>query len=65
MFAFRKGFSKTNRKTVWCYKVFSPQNVMNDVIHTNLKEIIKKYNLNYKSKCGKTYNIGKCSLPDF
>ena len=44
---------------------------MNDVIHANLKEIvtlqdiIKKCNLNYKSKCGKTYNFGKCSLSDF
>ena len=28
----------------------------------NLQDIIKKYDLNYKSKCVKTYNFGKYSL---
>ena len=42
---------------------------MNDLIRVKLKEIvnlqdiIKKDNLNYKSKCGKTYNFDKYSLP--
>ena len=42
---------------------------MNDLIRTNLKEIvklqdtIKKDNLNYKSKLRKAYNFGKYSLP--
>ena len=46
-----------------------PQNLMNDLIRTKLKEIvklqdiIKKDYLNYKLKCGKTYNFGKYSLP--
>ena len=44
---------------------------MNDLIRTKLKEIvklqdvIKKNDLNYKSKRGKTYNFGKYSLPIF
>ena len=46
-----------------------PQNLMNDLIRTKLKEIvklqdiIKKDYLNYKLKRGKTYNFGKYSLP--
>ena len=46
-----------------------PQNLMNDLIRLKLKEIvklqdiIKKDELDYKSKRGKTYNIGKYSLP--
>ena len=46
-----------------------PQNLMDDLIRAKLKEIfelqniIKKYDLNYKSKRGKTYNFGKYSLP--
>ena len=42
---------------------------MNDLILAKLKEIvelqdiIKKDNLSYKSKHGKTYNFGKYSLP--
>ena len=42
---------------------------MNDLIRTNLKEIVKlqdttkKDNLNYKSKRRKAYNFGKYSLP--
>ena len=42
---------------------------MNDLIRAkleeivNLQDIIKKDNLNYKSKRGKTYNFGKYSLP--
>ena len=45
-----------------------PQNLMNDSIGDKLKEtvkledIIKKDDLNYKSKCGKTYNFGKYLL---
>ena len=45
-----------------------PQNLMNDLIRLKLKEIvklqdiIKKDELDYKSKRGKTYNIGKYSL---
>ena len=41
---------------------------MNDLIHAKLKEIvklqdiIKKDDLNYESKPGKTYNFGKYSL---
>ena len=41
---------------------------MNDLIHAKLKEIIKlqdvikKDDLNYKSKRGKTYNVGIYSL---
>ena len=47
-----------------------PQNLMNDLIPAKLKEIVefqditKKYDLNYKSKCGKTYNFSKYSLPN-
>ena len=45
-----------------------PQNLMNDLIRVKLKnvklsDIIKKDDLNHKSKCGKTYNFGKYSLP--
>ena len=46
-----------------------PQNLVNDLIRPKLKEIvklhdiIKKDDLNYKSKRGKTYNFGKYSLP--
>ena len=46
-----------------------PQNLMNDLIRANLKEIvelkdiIKKDSLNSKSKRGKTYNLSKYSLP--
>ena len=46
-----------------------PPNLMNNFICTKLKEIvelqdiIKKDNLNYKSKCRKTYNFCKYSLP--
>ena len=41
---------------------------MNDLIRVKLKNvklpnIIKKDDLNHKSKCGKTYNFGKYSLP--
>ena len=42
-----------------------PQNLMNDLIRSKLKgtvelqDIIKKDDLNYKSKCGKTYNFSK------
>ena len=45
-----------------------PHNLMNDLIRLKLKEIvklqdiIKKDELDYKSKRGKTYNIGKYSL---
>ena len=45
------------------------QNLMNNLIRdnflkiVNLQDIIKKDNLNYKSKCGKTYNFGKYSSP--
>ena len=45
------------------------RNLMNDLIRDKLKEviylqdIIKKDNLNYKLKYGKTYNFGKYSLP--
>ena len=48
--------------------IFS-QNMMNDLIRVNLKEIFKlqdninKGDLNYKWKRGKTYNLGKYSLP--
>ena len=41
---------------------------MNDLIRVTLKEIaelqdiIKKDDLNYKSKCGKTYSFSKYSL---
>ena len=47
---------------------FFPQNLMNDLIRVTLKEIaelqdiIKKDDLNYKSKCGKTYSFSKYSL---
>ena len=43
----------------------TPQNLMNDLIRSKLKgtvelqDIIKKDDLNYKSKCGKTYNFSK------
>ena len=46
-----------------------PKNVMNYLIRAKLKEIvelqdiIKKDDLNYKSKCRKTYNFSKYSLP--
>ena len=46
-----------------------PQNLMNDLISAKLKEIvefqdiIKKDDLNYKSKRRKTYNFSKYSLP--
>ena len=41
---------------------------MNDLIRVKLKnvklpDIIKKDDLNHKSKYGKTYNFGKYSLP--
>ena len=40
---------------------------MNDLIRANLKKIvedfIKKHDLNYKSKCRKTCNFSKYSLP--
>ena len=41
---------------------------MNDLICAKLKEIvelqdIKKDDLNYKSKCRKTYNFSKYTLP--
>ena len=42
---------------------------MNDLIRAKLKEIVKlqdinkKDDLSYKSKCGKTYNFAKYSLP--
>ena len=42
-----------------------PQNLMNDLIRSKLKgtvelqDIIKKDDLNYKSKRGKTYNFSK------
>ena len=45
------------------------QNLMNDLSRAKLKTIvkfqyiIKKDNLNYKSKRGKTYNFGKYLLP--
>ena len=45
------------------------QNLMNDLIQAKLKEIvelqdiIKKDDLNYKSKRGKSYNFSKYSLP--
>ena len=45
-----------------------PQNLMNYLLDVKLKEIvnfqdiIKKDDLNYKSKHGKTYNFGKYSL---
>ena len=42
-----------------------PQNMINDLIRDKLlicKVSLKKDNLNYKSKCGKTYSFGKCSL---
>ena len=44
---------------------------MNDLIHAKLKEIVQlqnimnKEDLNYKSKCGKTYKFGKFSLSIF
>ena len=46
-----------------------PQNLMNDLICTKLKEIvelknvIKRDDLSYKSKLWKTYNFSKYSLP--
>ena len=46
-----------------------PQNLMNDLIRAKLKEIvelqdiIKKDDLNYKSKRRKTYSFSKYSLP--
>ena len=46
-----------------------PRNLINDLIHdkskeiVNLQDIIEKDNLNYKSKCGKSYNFDKDSLP--
>ena len=46
-----------------------PQKLVNDFIHSKLKEVVKcqyiinKDVLNYKSACGKTYNFGKYSLP--
>ena len=46
-----------------------PQNLMIHLIRINLKKslnckiLLKKYDLNYKSNRGKTYNFGKCSLP--
>ena len=42
---------------------------MNDLIRAELKDIVKlqdiirKGDLNYKSKCGVAYNFGKYSLP--
>ena len=45
------------------------QNLMNDLSRAKLKKIVKfqcivkKDNLNYKSKLGKIYNFGKYSLP--
>ena len=47
-----------------------PQNLMNNLIRTKLKEIvelqdiIKKDDLNDKLKCGKTHNFSKYSLPN-
>ena len=44
------------------------QNLMNDLIRAKLKEIVKlqdivkKDDLNYKSKSGKIYNFGRYSL---
>ena len=46
-----------------------PQNMINNLIPVklkeivNLKDIIKKDNLNYKSKRGQTCNFGKYSSP--
>ena len=46
-----------------------PQNLVNDLIRIKLKEIvklqdiIKKDEINHKSKRGKAYNFGKYSLP--
>ena len=50
--------------------IFS-QNLMNDLIRTKfeeivkLQDIIKKYDLNYKSKSGKTCNYGNYSRGNF
>ena len=50
-------------------RAYFPQNLMNDLIRAKLKEIvelqdiIKKDDLNYKSKQGKAYNLSKYSLP--
>ena len=47
-----------------------PQNLMNNLIRTKLKEIvelqdiIKKDDLNDKLKCGETHNFSKYSLPN-
>ena len=46
-----------------------PQNLVDDLIRIKLKEIvklqdiIKKDEINHKSKRGKAYNFGKYSLP--
>ena len=46
-----------------------PQNLMNDLVRTKLKEvvelqvIIKKDDLKHKSKREKTFSFGKYSLP--
>ena len=51
------------------FETIFPLNLMNDLICANLKElvklqdIVKKDNLNYKSKRREAYNFGKYSLP--
>ena len=46
-----------------------PQNLMNDLIRAKLKEIVElqdiinKDDTNYKSKCIRSYNFSKYSLP--
>ena len=75
-----KAFEKETGKQVDTIKSLSPsnklkqiegifsQNLMNDLIHAKLREIIefqdiiKKDDLNYKSKGRKTYNFSKYSL---
>ena len=66
-----KAFEKQREKKIDILKSLDPkleqiegvssQNLMNDLIHVNIKEmvelqnVIKKDDLNYKSKRGKTY----------
>ena len=66
-----KAFEKQREKKIDILKYLDPkleqiegvfsQNLMNDLIHANIKEmvelqnVIKKDDLNYKSKRGKTY----------
>ena len=66
-----KAFEKQREKKIDILKSLDPkleqiedvfsQNLMNDLIHANIKEmvelqnVIKKDDLNYKSKRGKTY----------